>query len=301
MKANSSHTKLLYRRERGSILIMTVILISMIIGFMGVTLYLGIQSYAQSELQKAATSAAMVGASSMYTSTGTAAPTKNVNTALAAANTTFTAIRNSSPALQAFYQSHSITPGANDTLSITVQGNINAGLLSFAGINQIEVQANATARAVQYLIAEPSRPLYILPQANNPQSFFVTTAKTFPIIDRQGNDIYIEQSVVSPFSLEACSANSCYNLAPGAVSSGGTINGQWLSGNLLIDMNAAGVSKASMLKVSDDGNYTSTINGTTYLNTKPPGTRIDRISVFGYSSLCPNANTCPVPAGFSAY
>lgn len=295
-------SKSLYRRERGSILIMTVILITILIGFMGISIYLGIQSYAQSELQKAATSAAMVGAASMYSSTGTAAPAKDVNAAITAANTTFNAIRNSSPALSAFYQTHSVVPGVNDTISVSATGQVDASFLSMVGINIIEVQADATARAVQYLIADPTRPIYILPQAGNPSSYFTTTDKTFPIIDRQGNDIYIQQSVVSPFSLEACSANSCYNLAPGATAAtGGTINGQWLSGNLLVDLNAAGVSKASMLKISDDGNYTSTINGATYLNTKPPGTRIDRISVFGYSSLCPNPTTCPVPAGFSAY
>lgn len=289
-----------YRAQRGSILILTVILITVIIGFLGIAVYLGLQSYAQSELQKATTSAAMVGAASMYTSTGSAPPQKNLTNATTAANATFNAIRNSSPILSSS-QGPSISPGANDTITVTANGKIDAGLLAFAGITQIQVSASATARAVQFLIAEPARPIYILPQAGNAQSYIFTTAKNFPIIDRIGNDIYIEQPTQSPFSLEACSASQCYNLAPGAISAGGNVNGNWLSGNVLIDMNAAGVSKASMLKFSDDGNYTATINGVKYLTTKPPGTRIDKISVFGYSSLCPNATTCPVPAGFSAY
>ena len=109
---HATHLKM-RKSYSGSTLVVTLSVLLLLIGFMGIGVFVGVQAYLQSELQKAADTSVMVGASEMFVSTGSSKPTLNAGAATSAATQTFQAILANSPALRGFNASISTGPIVN--------------------------------------------------------------------------------------------------------------------------------------------------------------------------------------------
>jgi hypothetical protein len=195
---------------------------------------------------------------------------------------------------------------------MNVRGYIPTPFLAMAGIRQIDMLVEAKAQALKLQPTSlPGQNIYIRPTGSpnlNPASAYQQTASNFPIVDRTGNDVYIQQGQNKKgYQVEACTATDCYQLGPSAVAVGGGSphpggDNNIVYGDILIDLDTAGVKKASSLKISDDGDFYSILNGKKYIDTKNDDLVINSISVFGYSALCPSNQACQsIPLGYARY
>ncbi|MEB3285946.1 MAG: hypothetical protein VKJ04_00430 [Vampirovibrionales bacterium] len=299
----------------GSTLIVTFMVLSLLIGFLGIAAFIGIQSYVQGELQKAANASVLVGAAAMYQSTGSNLPSANQARAIQATMDTANAIVSSS-SFQNFnirVVSGPIIDPADNSVRLDLAGEIPTPFLALAGITSIEVNAQAKAQPLQLKPTELENQGVAVDTTGfptiDPDSAFQRTVTNFPILDRTGNDIYIDQGDTQQgYQIEACTATDCYNLGPAAVTVGGgtpwpnMANKNIVRGSVLIDMARANVKKASSIKISDDGSYyTIEADGTRVIDANNNTLTLD-ISVLGHAGLCPADQPCTsTPMGYSKY
>lgn len=303
------------KRYSGSTLVVSLCVLFLLIGFMGIGVFVGVQAYLQAELQKAADASVMVGASEMYASTGSNLPILDAAAGTTATNQTFQAVLKSSPALQGFNAAISAGPTVDQderSIRLNVVGYIPTPFLTLAGIRQIDMQVEAKAQALKMQPTNmPGQNIYIRPSGSptlDPSSAFQQTASNFPIVDRTGNDIYVEQGQNKKgYQVEACTATDCYQLGPGAVAVGGgspwpTSDHNIVYGDILIDLSKVGVKKAASIKISDDGEYYSVVGDKKFIDLRNDDLVLGGISVFGYSALCPSNQPCQsVPLGYAKY
>lgn len=301
---------------RGSTLIVTLSVMLILIAFLGVGVFVGVQAYLQGELQKAANAAVMVGAAEMFQSTGGALPTRDTGRGESAARQTFDAIVQNSTSLRGFNARITGGPTVNagdNSVRMNVAGSISTPFLATAGIKQIDMTVQAKAQSLQLRPTDlQGQGIYIRTTGwptINTQSAFQRTVTNFPIVDRTGNDVYVKQGGVRKgYQVEACTESDCYDLGPGAVAVGGgnpwpqPANKSIVQGDVLIDLAKAGVKKATSIKISDDGRFYQIAGDHRYINTQNDDLAIESISIFGYSALCPTTQRCiSAPLGYARY
>jgi hypothetical protein len=286
----------------------------MLIGFMGIAVFTGLQGYLEGDLQRVSMNAALAGASAYYgASDATGRPIPNISLAKDTAKTTFNTIMNNS-SLKGFGATIQNITNNSDDDSITVQStaSLTTPLLAPIGITLIETHASATARAVRY---EPTlfiqdQSLSLSPQAGNIASYSKILDLTFPLTDGPGNDLYIEQDPgrQQGYVAEACNQQQCYDLVPAAQTVGSShkeiVNGvQVIYGTAIFDLAKVGVRKASKIRITHANpnpfNYYNAGDGPYLLPaTARNAPFISRIMLFGYASACVKQGVCPIPAGF---
>jgi hypothetical protein len=304
-------TTIIRRRSRGANLALLVAVGVMILGFIGVSIYTSFQSYMLGELQKAASNAAQVGASAYYSSSGPGGkPAANGANAISVATNAFnTAVASSSSAMSTYgFTATSVTNNdTNDSVTVVAQGTIPTAFLRPLGVNDIELNATATARALRY---EPTRftgPIKIMPIGTDIASYSRVLSLRFPMVDIPGNDLYVEQVETNQQGVivEACNDTECYDLTPGATPVGTsqimTQSGRnVLVGTAMFDLARAGVRKANKIRITHSNQFEFYDHGVLVgVPTAPTPLVINRIMMFGYAGNCVNANLCPVPAGFA--
>lgn len=279
----------------------------MIVALMGVSLYLGLQAYVQNEIQKATTTAAMVGASVYYGGgDATGRPIPNAAQAKQVAQDTFSNIIAQSRALTGFNAklTEVTSNDANDSITLTATAVMPTAFLAPVGITQMEVTAHGTARALRYEPTQFVGPISMMPDGTM-GSMQRTVELAFPLVDGPGNDIYLEQAMQGAYAVEACNKVECYDLVDGAtpIGSGQIINYQGeklIVGSAFIDLEKAKVRKASKLRFTHGNRFDVYFAGQGQsLPLNPTPVTISRVFIFGYSGACPDKDNCPVPAGFA--
>lgn len=282
---------------------------ALIVGFLGISIYSGLQAFLESDLQRISMNAAMVGASQYYRSPSGSAttPAPDSANAIATATQTFNALASNS-SLNGFSPTIvSVTNNdSNDSITVASKATIPTGFMAPIGISQIEVNATSTARALMY---EPTifvGPIKILPDGVTLASYSQTVTLAFPLVDGPGNDLYVEGNEADQqgYVIEACNDAECYDVTRAATPVGtsklATVNGvQVLYGTAMIDIGKVGVRKASKIRFTHDNQFDSYNKGV--LNpvaAAPDPLVIQRMMLFGYASSCVDSATCGVPAGF---
>lgn len=242
----------LRRHSRGSNLIILAVVAAMLIGFMGIAMYTGLQALVQGELQKAADTGAMAGAAALYTGGTTGKPTPNAGFATQVANATFTGMINSSGALKALGASGSASISGNE-ITVKAQVNMKTPFLTPVGVNQITIPAIAIAQALKY--EPPGLPITVTPNPADLKTWSKTIDLEQPLVDEgPGTDLYITQNTATPFIAEACNKTLCYDLTGGVPAADLTTapNGakMFKGGSVAIDLSKAGVRKATKLRIT---------------------------------------------------
>lgn len=131
-----------------------------------------------------------------------------------------------------------------------------------------------------------------------------------PMLDGPGPDLKITNTAGAPmrgYMVEACSANSCVDLTSQAVTlNNGKVVERFYQGqprtiaygNTIIDLEAAGVRKATSIRIIDDGipdRYdTLTAPGQIVVESEAaPVIPIAGVEIFHHSTLCPAGSTIP--------
>lgn len=278
----------------------------MIVGLMGVSIYLGLQAYVQNEVQKATTTAAMVGASVYYSGNPSGKPAPDPDRAKQEARDTFAKIIEQSKALKGFNaQLVSVDHNDNnDSITLTATATMPTAFLAPVGISSIEVTANGTARALRYEPTQFVGPVSMMPDGTMP-SMQRTIQLAFPLVDGPGMDLYVEQAMQGAYAVEACNEVECYDLVAGATPIGSsqiiTYQGeQLIVGTAFIDLEQAKVRKANKLRFTHGNRFDTYFAGQGQsLPLHPTPVTISRVFLFGYSGMCPNRDNCPIPAGFA--
>ncbi len=299
------------RKYRGANLAILAGVSVMIVAFMGIAIYTGLQAYIENEIQKAATTAAMAGAASYYSGVdpNTGRPLPEGAHAKQIAEQTFDSIVNNSGALKGFGISRTsvTTDDASDSVTVNAEGSLPTGFLAPIGINSIKITTGGTARALKYDVTAMVGPITMVPDGSN-ASMQRTVNLAFPLVDNEGTDIYIEQSAQVEYTVEACNDVECYDLMPGATAVGsGKVKTsavdpgvQVALGTITIDLEKAKVNKATKLRFTHGNVFrTNYAGGQSILQTQPTPLTLDRVFIFGYAGTCPDAGRCPIPAGFS--
>jgi hypothetical protein len=298
------------KRHSGSNLMMLCAVGLLIVGFLGISIYTGLQGFVESDLQRVSMNAALVGASAYYTSpSGSAtAPVANAANATSVATTAFNQlVANSS--LNGFNPTLvSVTSNdTTDSVTVTAKAKMETNILGTIGIKSIEVNAVSTARALKYEPTGFTGPISILPDGTTLASYSNTLSLVFPLIDGPGNDLYLEQNYADQqgYVIEACNDTDCYDVTSAATPVGtghtATVNGSLVVyGSAMVDIGKIGVRKASKLRFTHSNQFTPYNKGA--LNaapTAPDPLVIRRVMIFGYAGTCVSATNCGVPAGFS--
>lgn len=293
----------------GSNLMMLCAVGVLIVGFLGISVYSGLQAFMESDLQRVSMNAALIGASQYYKSpTGSAtAPTPDVGGATAAATAAFNQLTSSS-SINGFSPSIvSVTNNdSNDSITVAAKASIDTGFMTPIGISKIEVNATSTARALKYEPTNFIGPVTINPDGSTLSTYSQTVTLAFPLVDGPGNDLYVEQISTDQqgYVVEACNDTNCYDVTSAATPVGTSqllsVNGvKALYGTALIDIGAAGVHKATKLRFTHSNNFDSYSAGTKNPTaTAPNPLVIQRIMLFGYAGTCVSSSNCGVPAGF---
>ena len=297
------------KRQPGANLALLCMMGVVIIGFVGVCMYGGMQAYVEGDLQKAAMGAAMAGASAYYGKTDAqGSPSPDSAGAISAATTAFnSAVSNSS--LKGFNVTlNGVTNNdSNDSITVDAKATISLPFLGLVGISQMQVNALATACALRYEPTIYTGPVKILPVAGDINSYSANMKLNFPVVDGPGTDLYVEQDAAlqQPYVVEVCNSSSCYNVGAGATPVGtsqkitladGSVA---IVGTAAIDLQKAGVRKGSMLRFTHGNVFDSWTNGAA----NPPPTvatplTIRRVMMFGYGSACVDKDNCYLPEGF---
>lgn len=303
-----SRVRIRRRKLRGANLALLLAVAMMLVALLGISIYSGLQAFIQNDLQRVTTSAALAGASAYYSSVGAdGKPAPNPDLAKTIATTAFdnavtsTSLRGFNA--QVLNVSHN---DSNDSITITSNASVATPFLAVVGIQSIQANARASARALKY---EPTRftgPVSILPDSANINSYSRTIQLAFPMVDGPGNDIYVEQdsALQQGVVVEACNDTECYNLAPGMtpvgtsqlLSLGGA---QVLFGTAVIDLQRAGVRKGDKLRFTHANQFDSYNAGVMNpVPAVPTPLVIRRVFVFGYAGNCVDTTNCSIPAGF---
>lgn len=298
------------RRQPGANLAILCAVGALIIGFMGLGIYGGLQTYLETDLERSAMNAAMAGAAAYYARVGAAGkPSPDPDLARGVATATFGNIVNNS-SLQGFGAALSQVTNndVNDSVTVVSTVGVDLPFLAPVGVRRLETTATATARALRYEPTSFTGPIRILPVAGNLASYSQKIRLAFPLVDGPGNDLYVEQDATrqQAYLVEACNDTECYSLTPGATPVGSSrlvaLPGGELGivGTAVIDLARAGVRKAGVLRFVHGNDFNSYNAGV--LNPPPAGStplEIRRVMLFGYAGACVDAATCPIPAGFS--
>jgi hypothetical protein len=281
----------------------------LILGFVGICMYGGMQAYVEGDLQKAAMNSAMAGAAAYYSKVdASGSPTPNADMAKNVATNAFNATVKST-SLNGFNVTlNGVTNNdSNDSVTVDAKATIGLPFLSMVGVQQLEVTSVATAGALRYEPTLTTGPISILPVAGNINSYSSTMKLAFPLVDGPGTDLYVEQDAAmqQPYIVEACNDTSCYNVVSGATAVGtsqiltlpdGTLA---IVGTAAIDLVRAGVHKASSLRFTHGNVFDTWTSG---VQNPPPTTAtptvVRRVILFGYASACADKDTCYLPAGF---
>ncbi len=303
----SSSLKILIRRRHqpGSNLMMLIAVAVVIVGFLGISVYTGLQAFVESDLQRICMNAAMAGASQYYSSSANQVPTPNVPGATATAKQTFDALIASSSVGGFGTTLVSVTANdSNDSITVKGQSSFGTAFLAPIGIQQIDINTSSTARALKYEPTAFTGPVIIIPDGVTASTYTKTLKLAFPLVDGPGNDLYVEQDPTNQqgYIVEACNDTMCYDLSGGATSVGtGQRNGNIIIGTAMIDIGQAGVHKATQIRFTHSNDFTFIYDhgvGYPYLN-NPQDLTITRVMLFGYAGACADNLSCGIPAGFS--
>jgi|GEM_PF-2147559 len=297
------------KRQSGANLALLCMMGVIILGFVGVCMYGGMQAYVEGDLQKASMGAAMAGAAAYYGKTDAqGSPAPDSAGAISAATTAFnSAVSNSS--LKGFNVTLNGVNNndSNDSITVDAKATISLPFLGLVGISQMQVNALATAGALRYEPTLYTGPVKILPVAGDINSYSANMKLNFPLVDGPGTDLYVEQDAAlqQPYVVEVCNSASCYNVGAGATPVGtsqkitladGSVA---IVGTAAIDLQKAGVRKGSMLRFTHGNVFDSWTNGAA---NAPPTVAtpltIRRVMLFGYGSACVDKDTCYLPQGF---
>jgi hypothetical protein len=289
----------------GLVLGFLVVAGAVMLAFLGFSLYGGLSVLVQSELQKATSTASLVGASALFDGDTQLNPAYSPERAIIAAQNTFNRAIQNSPLLQKYGAQIQTGPTVTQTqITLRTQANIPMPLLQPIGIPNLQVTADGRAQYAQQVYANPFTLTPLQPA--------MTLALNQPLVDGPGPDVSI--SFGEPYqgvTIEACSgANDCYDITPAAhVGNTGqvvdrTVNGRnqrFLYGNATFDLSAltpgSAVRKASFIKLTDDGIPDSWQGGVRSVLTTPlPPVTVTQLEVFHHSVKC--QMTCPMPPGF---
>jgi hypothetical protein len=296
----------LKKRCKGGSLVLFCGLGTMIIGFMGICIYTGLQTFIEGDLQRISMNAALAGASRYYSGVGAyGKPQPNAGNATAYATSTFQGLINRS-SLRGFGASViSVTNNdSNDSISVTSRATLPTALLSLFGIRNIEVNATSTAKAIKYEPTAFTGPIEILPDGVNLATYSSTLDLKFPMLNGAGTDLYVEQPAdrQQGYVVEACNQQNCYDLTSAATPVGsGRILGNLIYGSATFDLRKIGVNKATKLRFTHGNNF---LGG--YFNAGVPTSyglasmplTIQRVMIFNYASTCVSLVNCSIPAGF---
>lgn len=298
------------KSSKGSNLAILVAVGIMLIGFLGISLYSGAQSFIQDELQRATTSAAMAGASAYYGAVGPGGvPAPNPSLAKNTATSAFNAaVANGS--LGGFSPKivNVSNDDSNDSITIDTKATLPTPFLTPIGIKSIDAAGKATARALKYEPTQFTGPLAITPNAAQIGSYQGVIDLAFPLVDGPGNDLYLEQDATlprQPYVVEACNNVQCYNITSAATPVGtskvttnafGTLV---IYGTAIIDLQKAGVHKANKIRITHS-NVFEAEDATGVIAPLAAATplTIQRVMLFGYAGLCSAPQSCGIPAGF---
>jgi hypothetical protein len=284
----------------------------LLVAMLGISIYVGLQAFVQSEIQKAASTAALAGASLYYSGNAGGLPEPDPNKAKDVARRVFTSIVANSGALKGLgVKLIDVTANdKNDSITVKANGSFGTALLAPVGIKKIDMTASGTARALKYIAAGVNSsvgPITLIPDGTM-KSMQQTLDLAFPLVDNPGTDLYIEQYQQVQYVVEACNSEVCYDLVSaakpigtGKIIKSGTKDGtDVIVGSCTIDLAKAGVRKASKLRFTHGNFFASSYSGSKQvLSTYPTPVLLPAVYLYGYASVCPNENTCPVPAGFS--
>lgn len=298
------------RRHRGSNLAIFCAMGALLVGFLGIAIYTGLQVFLQHDLQRMTSNAAMAGAAAYYSAIGANnKPTPNPDQAKNIARSVFNGIAGSTSVGGFGATIVNVTNNdANDSITVTSRANIDTPFLAVIGINAIEANATATAHALKY---EPTQYLtngiQINPVSTNLGSYSATLQLSFPLVDGPGIDLYVEQPANNQqaYVVEACNETQCYDLMPAARPVGTARNAiladgtRIFYGSTVYDLSQAGVRKASRLRFTHGNEFSLYSSGTLQAApAAPTPLTFQRVMLYGYAGTCANANTCPIPAGF---
>ena len=315
------------KSSQGATLAFFAVTAAAIIGLMGIAIYTGLQAYFHNEVQQTATTAAMAGAAAYYSGGATPGqPQPNPGFAVNVANSVYSTIHNSSPAMQSFGAALAPAPSAagNDSIKLGVQGSFDTPFLAVVGTTKMQVTGTAQARAIKYVPTDQTGPIELNaaggstgPNSTDNGSGYKIPL-LFPMVDGKGTELVIYQNYTNPntsvmqgYSVEACNQSTCYviskpaavALMPGSFFSANTAsNGaSIIYGGCYIDLREAGVNKATYLRIVDDNIY-DVYYGTDHYFINDPTVKnvIERVEIYGYSSQCDGNGQCGIPAGFEA-
>jgi hypothetical protein len=300
-----------HKSSPGANLMLLCAVAVVIVGFLGISIYTGLQTFLEGDLQRASMNAALVGAAAYYNSpSGSAtAPVPDAGGASALATTTFNTLVSSSTLNGFNTQLISATSNdSNDSITVTAKSTVGTGFLAPIGIKSIEVNAVSTARALKYEPTAFTGPIKITPDGVTPASYSETLTLAFPLVDGPGNDMYLEQNFIDQqgYIVEACNSIECYDVTKGATPVGtshlDTVNGQQvIYGTAMVDIGRVGVRKATKLRITHCNLFNAFNKGV--LKPKaialPDPLIIQRVMIFGYAGTCVSATSCGIPAGFT--
>jgi hypothetical protein len=303
-----------------------VAFIVVLLGFLGMAIYTGLNAYVQSELQSAASTASMVGASAYYDGPITGTPetfpaTDNPDRARQAATQVFNMIVSNSPVLRNMRAQ--LEPGANgvvtnngdDSVQVNAQATIPTPFLSLLGVESFQVTANGRAGYVKRVYQGPGKNGNVYPATPGLKTFTINLSH--PLTDGPGPDLKItHRNRPRGYMVEACSGSggslTCYDITDAATVLRFGIDGAEIRrtfptanptapvqrrvvyGTVLIDLaNAPGdVRKATAIRLIDDGIPDHFEGGVHKVEVAPglPLSEFEGIEVFHHATTCA-ANT----------
>lgn len=300
------------KRHKGSNLAMLCAVGLLILGFMGVCIYTGLQAFLEADLQRTAMNSAMAGASRYYSGVGVSGkPTANAGNATGYARSTFEGIA-SNGSLGGFGATLvNVTNNAsNDSVTVEAKASLQSVLLSPVGISEIQVNSRATARAVKYEPTAFTGPIKIEPDGTTLASYSRILELAFPLTDGEGTDLYVEQPAEAQqgYVVEACNQQTCYSLVDAATPVGtsqiiaGPGGERLIYGTATFDLKKAGINKATRLRFTHGGNFAApyyNAGAETPYDATPLALTLQRVMIFNHASACVASDNCPVPAGFA--
>lgn len=223
--------RFIHPRAKGSSLIFMVAFLVVLLGFLGMAIYTGLNAYVQNELQSAVNTSSMVGASAFYDGDVPNAglnprPKKDQNRATQAATATFNRIIAASDMLTNLNaQISAVTPNpVDDSVRVEASATIPTPFLSLMGVDSFQVSATGKARYVKFTMANPGTLPGGFPGA---QVIRIPNAGTlqYPVVDGPGPDLKINfgANPKHGFMIEACTNSAsaagapCTDISPTAV------------------------------------------------------------------------------------
>lgn len=299
------------KRARGANLALFAATAVMLLAMLGIGIYMGLQGLLQNEIKKAASTAALAGAAVYYSASENGLPRPDPAKAKATATSVFNAVVANSGALKGLgVQLESVTNNdKNDSITVKAHGTFGTALLAPVGIKKIDMSTSSTARAIKQIAAGVGSrigPITLIPDGTL-ASMQQTLELAFPLVDNPGIDLYIEQYQQVPYVVEACNSQECYDLTSAVtlVGSGKIVKNMqdgtdMIQGTCSIDLEKAKVRKASKLRFTHGNTFSSAYSGgDKVLSTYPTSVLLPAVYLLGFSSVCPNEDNCPVPAGFA--